>query len=76
MIWMVKIVKNGEYKRKYYRFVCKACGCIYIASEDEGTNRRNPLTGETLELEVECPMPFCRRPNISKEIVEAPILTE
>ena len=33
---MITIVENGKDKRRIFRFVCKQCGCVYDASEDEG----------------------------------------
>lgn len=33
---MIKIVSNGKDRRRIFRFVCKQCGCVYDASEDEG----------------------------------------
>lgn len=33
---MITIVENGKDKRRIFRFVCKHCGCVYDASEDEG----------------------------------------
>lgn len=33
---MIEIVANGKDRRRIFRFVCKQCGCVYNASEDEG----------------------------------------
>ena len=33
---MITIVENGKDRRLIFRFVCKQCGCVYDASEDEG----------------------------------------
>ena len=33
---MITIVENGKDTRRIFRFVCKQCGCVYDASEDEG----------------------------------------
>ena len=33
---MITIVENGKDRRRIFRFVCKQCGCVYDASEDEG----------------------------------------
>ena len=33
---MITIVENGKDIRRIFRFVCKQCGCVYDASEDEG----------------------------------------
>ena len=33
---MITIVENGKNTRRIFRFVCKQCGCVYDASEDEG----------------------------------------
>ena len=33
---MITIVENGKDKRRIFQFVCKHCGCVYDASEDEG----------------------------------------
>lgn len=33
---MIAIVTNGKDQRRIFRFVCKECGCVYEASEDEG----------------------------------------
>ena len=33
---MIAIVENGKDTRRIFRFVCKQCGCVYDASEDEG----------------------------------------
>lgn len=33
---MIKIVSNGKDRRRIFRFVCKQCGCVYDATEDEG----------------------------------------
>ena len=33
---MITIVENGKDRRRICRFVCKQCGCVYDASEDEG----------------------------------------
>lgn len=33
---MIAIVTNGKDRRRIFRFVCKQCGCVYDATEDEG----------------------------------------
>lgn len=33
---MIEIVTNGKDRRRIFRFVCKQCGCVYDATEDEG----------------------------------------
>lgn len=33
---MIRIVTNGKDRRRIFRFVCKQCGCVYDATEDEG----------------------------------------
>ena len=33
---MITIVENGKNRRRIFRFVCKQCGCVYDATEDEG----------------------------------------
>ena len=33
---MIAIVTNGKDPRRIFRFVCKQCGCVYDASDDEG----------------------------------------
>lgn len=33
---MVRIITNGKDRRRIFRFVCKQCGCVYDATEDEG----------------------------------------
>ena len=33
---MITIIENGKDTKRIFRFVCKQCGCVYDASEDEG----------------------------------------
>ncbi len=33
---MINVIEQGKDKRRIFRFVCKQCGCVYDASEDEG----------------------------------------
>ncbi len=33
---MIAIVAKGQDRRRIFRFVCKKCGCVYDATEDEG----------------------------------------
>lgn len=33
---MIRIITNGKDRRRIFRFVCKQCGCVYDATEDEG----------------------------------------
>lgn len=64
---MIRIVKNGEDRRRVFRFTCRSCGCIYDATEDEGDMRW------VYEMTLECPMAFCRTVNTSSNVYAAPI---
>lgn len=33
---MIEIITNGKDRRRIFQFVCKQCGCVYDASDDEG----------------------------------------
>lgn len=33
---MINVVVPGKDQRRIFRFVCKQCGCVYNASEEEG----------------------------------------
>lgn len=33
---MINVVVQGKDRRRIFRFVCKECGCVYDATEDEG----------------------------------------
>lgn len=60
---MITIVANGKDPRRVFRFVCRNCGCVYKATEDECTQIFTYYDGNGVELE--CPMPFCTYNNQS-----------
>lgn len=60
---MITVITNGKDPRRVFRFVCKNCGCVYKATEDECTPIFTYSDGVAMELE--CPMPFCTCTNRS-----------
>lgn len=72
---MIRIIKNGEDRRRVFRFTCRSCGCTYDATEDEGDMREvyvdSALARE--EMALECPMAFCRTINTTSNAYITPI---
>lgn len=75
---MIAIVTKGKDRRRIFRFVCKQCGCVYDATEDEGVliTETSKTTGTyvgfyspKVSMELECPMAFCRCKNTSFNIM-------
>ena len=51
---MINVVVQGKDRRRIFRFVCKQCGCVYDATEDEGNciTRTSMTTSEPDFTEV------------------------
>lgn len=64
---MITVITNGKDQRRVFRFVCKDCGCVYKATEDECTPIFTYYVAGGMELE--CPMPFCNCNNQSFETI-------
>ena len=64
---MITVITNGKDQRRVFRFVCKDCGCVYKATEDECTPifTYSGVGG----MELECPMLFCICKNKSFDIM-------
>lgn len=58
---MITIITKGKDRRRIFRFVCKACGCVYDATEDEC--KRFVSYQDGIGFELKCPMPFCDYTN-------------
>lgn len=64
---MIAIVTNGKDPRRIFRFVCKDCGCVYDATEDECDPIFNHYNIAGMKLM--CPMPFCICVNESLNVI-------
>lgn len=65
---MITIITKGKDRRRIFRFVCKDCGCVYKATEDECT----PIFTYTNVggMELKSPMLFCNCNNKSFETIK------
>ena len=65
---MIRIIKNGEDRRRIFKFTCSSCGCEYEATEDEGARYESgPI------MWLECPMAFCRTNNLGTVVTETAV---
>lgn len=58
---MIRILEEGRDQRRVFKFVCRQCGCVYIATEDEESLH----TDAEEILHVRCPMAYCNTVNKS-----------
>lgn len=64
---MIRVVTNGKDPRRVFRFVCKDCGCVYEATEDECDLIFN--YPDVVGMELMCPMAFCICRNTSLNVI-------
>lgn len=62
---MIRILEEGKEQRRVFKFVCRQCGCVYIATEDEAA----ALADEKETLYTRCPMAYCNTMNKSAIIL-------
>ncbi len=65
---MIQIIKDGKNPVRLFGFTCAECGCIYTATENEGSLTFG-IDGDLDELEVMCPMSFCYTINKSTNVI-------
>ena len=55
----MKILKQGRKTKKYKRFECKTCGCVFLAERSEYKFEGRYFTMDGYEDRYSCPCPNC-----------------